>query len=239
MKNYNPESFRDLQKKVFNLRVRNNPRDEDDSLVETSFDAEMSDSLIDWLNSIVIQLNMVNLDLGKLLEQAQASSIVNIKSLMEVPTIKTVDILKLLSANKPVKDFKSEDTDRLKIAEIKELLNSIEVLIDSLTRVGQQIETQLVALHRHQPPANGQAYIILPNQHNDVLNQKYLNTWRLMMKAFVAQCLTPIQGEVEVIKTKLEDMSLRGGGMCCEESYMTGSVNDLKYHPQYQMKEYY
>jgi len=93
--------------KVFEIMKKNNNAQEEQ--IETTYDAEMSDDIIDWLSKVVFLLDTMHLDLGKLLLHAEVhtqNAIQNL-NLNEIPNVKVIELVKLLKDTKFIEDFDS------------------------------------------------------------------------------------------------------------------------------------
>ena len=201
--------------KVFEIMKKNNTSQEEQ--IETTYDAEMSDEIIDWLNKVVVLLDTMHLDLGKLLLHAEAHTQNAIHlNLHEIPNVKVIELVKLLKDTKIIEDFDSSSVILSKLDKIDELLKSLKSLVYDIFNTGNRVTNALNGL----PPS--------------AVNTKYRQTWTLTISHLVDNVLNPLLAQRLVIRAKINDRSTRKltGGSMYDDSI------DLKYQPMYQTQKY-
>ena len=160
--------------KVFEIMKKNNNAQE--AQIETTYDAQMSDEIIDWLNKVVVLLDTMHLDLGKLLLHAEAHTqgAIQVFNLNEVPNVKVIELVKLLKDTKIIEDFDSNSVILSKLDKMDELLESLKTLVYNIMGTSHRLTNEL----------NG-----LPNT---VVNTKYRQTWALTANHMVSNVLQPL-----------------------------------------------
>ena len=210
------DSHQKTLNKVFEIMKKNNTSQEEQ--IETTYDAEMSDNIVDWLSKVVVLLDTMHLDLGKLLLHAEAHTQNPIQNLNlhEIPNVKVIELVKLLKDTKIIEDFDSNSVILSKLDKIDELLESLKNLVRAIFNT----------IHRITIALNG-----LPNS---VVNTKYRQTYALTFKHLVDNVLQPLLDQRTIIRAKMNDRSTRQltGGSMYDDSI------DMKYQPMYQTQKY-
>jgi uncharacterized protein (DUF885 family) len=214
------------QRKVFQLMVKNNQSQ--DEQVETIYDDEKNDNLIDLLNDILTALVAFDSDLDRFRITIEPARRVPLKGISDLPKISTNELTNLLKKQQVIKDFNPSKTELKTIDDIQERLDKID-------EMGNDIDLNIEIIKRI---ASG-----LPKPQTNADNRaRYTNRQaeRLFEFAnynFEDNILKPLDTLTDVLKTKLQTLEveeLTGHG------YLNyGGVHALKFHPMYQPKKFY
>lgn len=225
------ESHAKAQARVFAMYVKNNRKD--DFKVETSVDATASNSIVEYLDNILIAMSNLSMDTERLKTIAiqNATAVTNhvvprvrgatIKSASEIPRINVSDIKKLLMNKSIIVKFNSNRTDLSIIDDIKSKITEIDKL------------SGMVEANNDEMGASSRLFITT-NQNltgQPAFQFKINVTLKTLMESFykeVKDGILPVLKErMDLLTTKLERYTVKN-------LVGSGRPYKLKYDPMYQ-----
>lgn len=197
------------QKTIFKLMLKNNT--DQTEQVETKFESEISDTLIDYMNQILTYLNAMVLDIVKI-KSSVTRSRGHAKKIEEAPRLNIIELSKLLKNKQPVKNFNPKETDLATLDEIKSRLSMIDGELDKSQE--EVSETNDVFENAN-----------FIEQRQIILKEM----WEKVSTSIETTIFTPLNEMIDVLKNKLQTFTIKkviGGG-------------SLKNHPMYKPTKYY